>query len=178
MKFYDDKENIISNYERCYNNIVVKYLDGEEKIYNAEEKNNIETKMIEQAQDRDKELYEEIYWKNKKNILKFAYSFIPMIISLRLNLKLIYYVMVVYAIIKSYDLVKTNVRLKELKKYRLFLEMRKELEKNENSDITKVVEMDPYLRKDININTLDEFSYTEVKDIKKELKRRNKIKGN
>lgn len=178
MKFYDNKDKIISNYEKYYNNIIVKYINGEERIFSISEKNNIEQEMIKQARNRDEELFEKVYWEKKKYILQFAASFIPLTMSAKIQFALVFYIAFIYATVKLYQIVKTHKKLEELKKYRLFLGMQSELEKEKNSDITKIIEIDPYERKEININTLDDFSYNDVKIIKKELKRRNKIKEN
>lgn len=65
-------------------------------------------------------------------------------------------------------------KLKELKKFRLYYSIKDELNKLENQDITKIIEAESIYRDPINIGTLDNFSFSEIKLLKKELKRRNK----
>lgn len=176
MTFYDNEnqENIIEYYKDNKFNFSITYLNGKNQINNNITKEELEQTMIVQATNRDKDLFDKVDWDTKKAILAYTSTFIPMILGIKIQLSLLFYVAFINSLICLYDLNKKNKRLSELKKYRLYLKLKQELDKEENCDITKILELDPYLRKEININTLDRFTYGNMKEIKKELKRRNK----
>ena len=181
--YSQDKGEIIKNIEKnnlCYK---VNYLDGTSKSFYTNDKEHLkelEKIMIEQAFDRDEEMY-----KSKKDeaFCNTAMSIVTIISYSCLNiitpkdLKTIFVILTAFIATANVNMtVHSKKQLKELKKYRLFLEMYKDLEKIENKDITKILELDPYYRKNLNITTLDDFKLREVKMIKKELKRRSNNK--
>ena len=66
-------------------------------------------------------------------------------------------------------------KYKELSKYHNYLSMREELKKPENRDILDIIEFDKIYQKPLNITTVDDYSVTELKILKKEIDRRKNI---
>lgn len=181
MNFYDGKENnrdLIKDYSANKDYIKVNYLyDDSSYTYNYSKikEEEIINLMIEQALKRDEELYDKIYKETKIYLSQTLLSTIPLILCLKEDLQLLLCLTFIAGLISSMNLIETYEKLKEMKKFRLYHSMKKELDKPENLDITKIIEFDPMYREPINIGTLDKFSYNDVKMIKKELKRRNDI---
>lgn len=181
MNFYDGKENnrdIIKNYYRNSDYIKVNYLYNDSSYtynYSKTKEEEIINLMIEQALKRDEELYDKIYKETKIYLSQTLLSIIPLILCLKEDLQLLLCLTFIAGLISSMNLSESYEKLKEMKKFRLYHSMKKELDKPENLDITKIIEFDPMYREPINIGTLDKFSYNDVKMIKKELKRRNDI---
>ena len=53
--------------------------------------------------------------------------------------------------------------------------MREELKKPENRDILDIIEFDKIYQKPLNITTVDDYSVTELRILKKEIDRRKNI---
>lgn len=181
-----DESEIITKIEKIDNNrndYVIHYLDGREvTLYNQDEFyiTMLGYIMLDQAIERDRRLYGLKKENFLINILMSALT-IEMYAGLTAIAPKDYKSLaVISSAFMSTMAIKITAdskkQLNELKKYRIYLNMRKELEKQENKDITKILEIDPYRRKKLNINTIDEFKLREVKLIKKELKRRSNNK--
>lgn len=175
MTFNDGKEDItIKKYEKNNNNYFIEYLDGDCIIYYNSDKNHeekIKNDILLQIGDRDKKYFDSITKKLKISIIELVTLQIPFILNTGMNSYMfcLLFIINIYLIKSIRD---NKKKLDELKKYRLYLEMKNDLEKKENADITKIIEFDPFYRKPINLSTIDEFSLYDMKLIKKELKRR------
>lgn len=184
MKFYDGKENdreIIKDYSANNQYIKVNYLFDDSSFtyqYSKEKEDEIINLMIEQALARDVELYDKVYKETKVYLSQTLLSIIPIILSLKEDLQLLLCLAFIAGLIATMNLTESYEKLKEMKKFRLYHSMKEELDNPENKDITKIIEFDPVYREQINMGTLDKFTYNDVKMIKKELKRRNDITGN
>lgn len=185
MTFYDGKEldeKIIGNYTFFGDDAIrVNYLFTDEVInYYCVKARNIEAEiseiMMKQALDRDKELYSSIYKETIKNIIEALSTVIPYTMSRVIGVQFIGCLSFILGLVSLISFSNNYEKLKELKKYRLYFKIKDELEKDENSDITKIIEFDPIYRKPINIGSLDEFTYSDVKKLKKELVKRNSVK--
>lgn len=177
MTFYDGEENekIISEYKINGNYVEIIYLDGSSELVDKTDGiiKEIDNELEIFAKKRDKDLYKNLEMERNRNLVLFLVSLPLSLMSIKRN---ILSIILVSLLINCYSFCKyleNNKKLKELKKYRLYLSMMNDLKKDKNKDITKVIEFDSFYREPININTLDEFSLREVKIIKKELKRRN-----
>lgn len=181
MQFYDGRENdkeLIKDYLVNNDYIKVNYLYNDNPdifMYTKEKEEEIVNLMIEQALKRDEELYSKIYKETLINLSQTLLSMIPVILSLKNESQLLLCSSFIVGLIATTNLTENYKKLREMKKFRLYNSMKEELGKKENKDITKIIEFDPFYRKPINIGTLDNFSYSNVKSIKKELKRRNNI---
>lgn len=177
MTFYDGEENekIISGYKISGEYVEIIYLDGSsELVYKTDNLiKDIENELEIFAKKRDKDLYKSIEIEKNRNLILFLVSLPLSLMSIKKN---ILSIIIVSLLINGYSFCKyleNRNKLKELKKYRLYLGMMNDLKKDENKDITKVIEFDSFYREPININTLDSFSLNDVKVIKKELRRRS-----
>lgn len=184
MTFYDGQEEnreIIKDYFINKNYIKVNYLYTDNPdiiIYTKEKEEEIINLMIEQALKRDEELYDKTYKETLMDLSQTLLSMITVILSLKSESQLLLCFSFIVGLIGTTNLINNYEKLREMKKFRLYNFMKEELDKKENQDITKIIEFDPFYREPINMGTLDNFSYRAVKNIKKELKRRNNIIGN
>lgn len=177
MTFYDGEENekIISEYKINGNYVEIIYLDGSSELVDKTDGiiKEIDNELEIFAKKRDKDLYKDLEMERNRNLILFLVSLPLCLMSIKRNILSIILVSLLINYYSFYKYLDNNKKIKELKKYRLYLSMMNDLKKDKNQDITKVIEFDSFYREPININTLDEFSLREVKIIKKELKRRN-----
>lgn len=177
MTFYDGEENekIISGYKINGNYVEIIYLDGSSELVDKTDGiiKEIDNELEIFAKKRDKDLYKDLEMERNRNLILFLVSLPLCLMSIKRNILSIILVSLLINYYSFYKYLDNNKKIKELKKYRLYLSMMNDLKKDKNQDITKVIEFDSFYREPININTLDEFSLREVKIIKKELKRRN-----
>lgn len=169
-----DLSTIIKKYEQNGSNYSIEYLDGSMNnyvCYNTEEEDNIKKLMIEQLKERQDNInLDELY--KLKNI-EFLASIIGALgSSVFYNNKEYFLALLTFIFLtvnlKGYR--NKNKKVKELKKAKLFLEMIGDLEKVNQSQILKIIEFDNIYQKELNINTLDEFNYYDVKRIYNKLK--------
>lgn len=181
MTFYDGQEDnyeILKSYFCTTDTIKINYLFRDKTIkmnYSKEKELEISKLMIEQALARDEELYEKLYKESKEYFTQTLLTLIPLMMSFVGEVQLLFCLSFILGIIASKNLTESYDKFKELKKFRLYYSMKEELEKEENKNITKIIEFESQYREPIHIGTLNEFSYSDVKKIKKELKRRNNI---
>lgn len=183
MTFYDGEEknrDIIKNFVINNKYIEVNYLFNDNSIiynYSKEKENEITRQMIEQMLKRDEELFVTIKKDVKIHSTQMLLNLLSIIFCLKGNLQLLFCLAFLTGIIASINLSESYEKYKEMKKFRLYNSLKEILDKPENADITKIIEYDPLYREPINIGTLDHFTYNDVKLIKKELKKRENIKG-
>lgn len=172
MTFYDGKENeTIELYEKVNNHYDIYYLNGNLVVYCNENDNKIKNEMLEQAMQRDDELFEKIQDKTRAYFLAYTSSFIPIIYGLRFEVNIILYIAFIYSLISLYNLRKNNKKLIELKKYRHYIELKNEIEKYKNKKDNKdTIDFINKVEKYFNINKLDLYNVKDVKSLKKEFK--------
>lgn len=184
MTFYDGQEkntNIIKDYNANNRYIEVNYLFDDSSViypYTKDKEEEIIKEMVEQAIKRNNDLYNKINKETKIYLTQNLVNILSIILCVKGDLQFLFCICFLLGLYVFKNLTDNYAKLKELKKFRLYLSMKEELEKPENKDITKIIEFDPLYREPINMGTLDKFTYGEVKSIKKELKRRNNITGN
>lgn len=176
MTFYDKKEDeTIKLYEEKDNHYEIYYLSGKTISYYQNE-NRLKNEMLEQAMQRDDELFEKIQDKTRLSLLGYVSSFIPLIYGLKFEVDISLFIAYIYGFITLYNLKKNNKKLIELKKYRHYIELKNELEKFKNKQKNeKTISYIKGFENNININKLDLFSINEVKKLKKEIKLLAKI---
>lgn len=173
MTFYNNNEDIIiKDYKKLNDCYIIKYMNNSTETKIGISQKEIETLMYNQAINRDKDLYDKIKSSTRKQFLVYIASFLPIVIGIKIKFSLLFYIAFIYSIYSLYNLNKENKKLNELKKYRIYISLKQELDKDQNKNITKILDIDPYYRKELSINTLDNLSYREIKQIKKELNRR------
>ena len=176
MNFYNTKniEEIIKHYRKDNNNYIVEYLNGKSIILKDED-NNYEEKlnkeMLKQAKNRDID-YNNIKIKSEK-----IYNFVSSIMFLYMinysvnNDVVLLFIVAIIGLVFSIILMGLNImESEELLKYRIFLSIVDELNKEDNKDIIKKYENNNL---SININNLDSYSNKTIKKLKKELKHKN-----
>lgn len=184
MKFYDNKtyeDEIIEwmkEYKGCYE---IKYLDDDHTVLIDKNRTNYQNKkveMIRQAMERDKELYTKYRSFCIQDYVAYFTSLMAFALSTNGNKQLLSCLLIIIGVYFNWHLISDKRKLKELKKYRMFLDIRKDLEKKENKNILDVIEFDKLYQdpRGIVIENLDNYSYSDIKVIKKELKRRNNTK--
>lgn len=162
------------------NNFNIYYLDGSKSTYvcsSEDEKEKIKELMIKQAEERLRKFdIDYLFLKNKIALccvmgLSIGLA-IPVVLSATIEKKLSFNVQEIFVLIliclAMGDFLKTNSKIKELKKYKMFLELLDKLDEInlqfEENDLP------------LGIDTLDEFSYGEVKSWYKYYKQKNKKK--
>jgi len=164
-------DKIIKKYSKKDFEYFIQYLDGSSSLYisdDIKEEDKIKELMLAQAIEREE--------KFKKGEID-ATIFINMIGSIiscagvslcnfnKLDLlKLLFFSFLVVNLCSARS---NKKKLKELKKYKMFLELINELSESElnSSKYTKAYEAENIYAKTLNINTVDEFSLGEIKSI-------------
>lgn len=171
-----DKAKIIKEIEHQGCNYLVTYLDGKSAQYISYDENEYEKLrniMIDQAIERQNNIdIDDLSFKKGLSIMSSlvllnGYIYVNGVDNSNITLLLI-----LLLIICRYNYKENSRKLKELKKYKLFLEMIDDLDYINNSNILKSVEPENIYQIPLDINTLDRYSYSEIKTIKKELKKR------
>ena len=187
MKFgyYDNSENkdLIQNYEKQDNKIVITFLDGPnyEISLSKENEANLLNLMIEQAQDRSEsdELY--LVQQRRKKILmsSVVYTVLNLINInyanktdsnfLRTFTSILCCITGLCIVTDIFFCKFSNDEIKELKKYDIYLSIRKTLEKNiTDPNLFKGVKSQQL---ELNINTLDDYSLSDIKKIQSNLRK-------
>lgn len=174
------EEEIIKNYVRSGNYYQIEYLDGNVVTYvsfDENEEDNLKNQMLKQAQEREEKT------DIKDDRLIRAGGLILAGISC---LGVAVYMAKKYpelAVISSatavwgFSLASCNKeKLKELKKYKMFLEMVKNVPEHQlDNSWTELSSVDKiYQIPVMNINTIDNFEYSDVKQIYKKFKSNKK----
>ena len=176
MTFYDNKEDeTIELYQEKDNHYEIYYLSGKTISYYQNE-NRLKNEMLEQAMQRDDELFEKIQDKTRLSLLGYVSSFIPLIYGLKFEVDISLFIAYIYGFITLYNFKKNNKKLIELKKYRHYIELKNEIEKYKTKkDRKETIDFINKVEKYFNINKLDLYSVRDVKSLKKEFKLLKKI---
>ena len=179
MKFYEGKEDTtIKEYTKEGTWYEIVYLNNESDYYPNEDPNHeleIQERILKQAIEREEELLKKY---NKDEIIStilFLISLPTAYISMTKAPMIIFLVSSIVAFLSGKKLIKTRKRLKDIKKYRMYLDIKEDLEKKENSDIYDIIEFDKFLQVKLDLTTIDKYRYSDVKALKKEINRRNNL---
>ena len=152
-------------------NYTIIYLDGsvsQYTSYNENEKLRLTKIMLDQAIDRQKNMDEKHLIKNMK--LYYLNSILSVIL-VGFNIVNRNTIVAIIFILKSLIELRTsmsiNKKVNELKKYKLFLEMVKDLDEINKSGILKCIEFENIYQIPLDITTVDEYSYSDIKKIYK-----------
>lgn len=160
------------------NSYSIEYLDDSSSHYfcsDSKELQRIKDLMIEQAIQRQKNMDIKTF-----DFIKNTYlggSFISSLaISITQNqnknaLSCLFLISLLFGIYKYRD---SSKKIKELKKYKLFLELLPHLNEVNTSEILKCIEFDNIYQIPVDITTLDEYSYNQIKTIYKTYKEKSK----
>lgn len=176
-----DKSKIIKNIEQRGCNYLITYLDGKSTqyiSYNENEYQRLRNIMIDQAIERQTKInIDDLSFKKGLSIMSsFAllegYILVNGIDNSNLTLLLILLLMICL-----YNYKINSRKLKELKKYKLFLEMLDDIDYINKSNILKTIEPENIYQVPLDINTLDKYSYNDIKIINKQLKKQKTLKN-
>lgn len=84
------------------------------------------------------------------------------------------YFSVIFSTFGIYNYRSNNKKIIELKKYKLFLDLVDHLDDINDSEFLKCIEFEKLYQKQFDINTLDEYTYGDVKTIYKSYKLKQK----
>ena len=171
----EDLSKIIKKYN-CENDYYeIQYLDGSESAYISsapDEEERLKQIMIWQAIDRQNKInINVVRFKDiVDHFLAWACSIETIALASRGYFSIQFFMLVLtFACIKR--AIKTSKKLRELKKYKLFLEMINDLDTINNSDFLKCVEFDKFHQIDFDINNLDQYTLSDVMVIKDNLQK-------
>lgn len=167
-----DLSTTIKNYSKDGYSYHIEYLDGNSygyDCYDEHESERLDRLMIEQALDRQGVLLNDNGLRIKKGL-----SITGIVIStcaltfFSNNSQIVLAAMALtgtfYAMMETR---KSNVRLKELKKYKMFLDMHEDLYRVNESDLLTEIEPDRIYQTSLEINNIDKYSYSDMKVIYK-----------
>lgn len=168
-----DLSRIIKNFRQDGYNFYVEYLDGSVSEYycaNDEEYNRLINLMLEQALDRQKNMNVE-YLEINKNLAGIISLLLSYLTSLSVERKQATLALIsfILLIISCKDIKTKRRKIKELKKYQIFFEIMDEIKEVNETELLRCVEFEPMYQIPLTINHLDEYSYGEMKRIRKNL---------
>lgn len=181
MKFYEGKEelkNIIQYYILENDNMIIWFLDGSAiKINNItkEEISLIEERMINQLRDRNNNFNIKYIQRKEKLDLTLLISLLGGTIANKIKnitmpeyITILILISIIYLYYNTYSEIK---KITDIKKSNLFLEIYDKLQTPEVRVVISNLLGDNLYAKDLTINTLDEYSYNEIKQIHKKVKK-------
>lgn len=180
------KHEIIKNYEKKDNKLIINYLDGSDKevFLKDEIEEQILNKMLGQAKERNMSLtVKDVIDKRRHYILQeicnilLGFSSTLRLITSKMTENNLSFTLnavtasgfCILAIINGVEYKIYNDQLKELKKYAIYLDLLNKLEKSNQLNINSLLKIEGNY---VNINTLDNYSLKEIKEL------RNNIKNN
>ena len=154
-------------------NYHVEYMDGSENNYycsNASEYEKLMNLMLAQIKLREEKMNLETL-NFKQTIVRFVFllSNYLNVLAISRQKDLISLISILIAIISLKDLNDVRKKIAELKKYRLFIDMMDELKTVNESELLECVEFDHMYQIPLDIYHIDEYSYGDMKRIRKNL---------
>ena len=184
MKFTSDGADLgstIESYSRKGNYYKIKYLDNSESSYvsnNSDEVKRLQNIMLEQARERD--AHEKIsIIKLKRNILMVS-SYLAALSTCMAYDKgndLLTFISFILTGITDNIWRNKNEKIRELSKYKIFLDMVDDLKLFNESEILKCIEFENIYQRNFNINEIDKYSCGEIKRIRKQVDKLKKEKN-
>lgn len=168
-----DISKIIKYFYVDGHNYNVYYMDGTESeytCYNEQEKERLTKLMIDQAIQRQEvlsdmsNLKKQLYISNSCVIASTIFT----ALGAKINSSAIVTIGFVGALVSLVISSGERKKIKELKKYKLFLEMVNDLDKINKPEILKSIEFEPIYQVPLDITTVDQFTYGDIKFIHKQ----------
>lgn len=155
----------------------VNYLDGSSSNYvcsSEKEEARIKDLMIEQAIDREGMMkIKDVELLKNLNITAAFVSSLGVSMMANYEQYVLSTLLVGGTIFTLYQSRKSKRQLYELKKYKLFLEMNEDMVRTNKTVPLEIMEHDKIYQAPLGINTLDSYSYGEVKRLYKEFYKKN-----
>lgn len=181
MKFYEGPEDI-NDVIQCYylekGDMTIFYLSY--RVVNItnitdEMKKEIDDLMLKQLQERNANV--NLNTQNLKRVFDITLtallssSYLANIIKHN-NIKAYLTLATLFGLMYlSGQIISDNMKIEEVKKSKLFLDMYEELQTPEGAKAVEELNFDKIYSKELNVNTLDYFSYGEIKEVHKKLKK-------
>ena len=168
-----DLSTTIKNFSQNGLNFRVEYMDGSESYYyssNETEYERLTKLMVEQAILREEKMQLETLG-IKKQLAKFTTmlaSYLS-VLSISKQKDLISIISILIAIISLKNYRDMKKKIKELKKYQIFIDMMDELKGVNESKLLECIEFEHMHQIPLTINHLDEYSFGEMKRIRNNL---------
>ena len=181
MTFIDnieDESSTIREYFKDGYNYSIEYLDGSISEYYScsnKEEDKIKSKMIDQAISRQNRINLKSlkFAKNRSQYLSLL-SCLCSLICMSKNEQELGFAMFLILAYNLYNYIARNQKLRELKKYKLFLELTDNLDTVNSSSYMKNIDPDNIFQAPLDINTVDDFTYRNVKMLYNNYKNVNK----
>ena len=173
----ENPSEIIRKYTNINNNFTIEYADGSVSSYycsSEDHEDKIRDTMLNRAYNLQK--LENIKNTKLKRDANLFISLMSGLLTLALANKgflILASIMLLVEIFSIYKKRECDTKLKELKKYKLFFELLPHLDEINKSDFLKCIEFDNFYQVPLDINTLYEYSYGDVKALHKEYKKKH-----
>lgn len=181
MKFYTGPEelrDVIGRYHISGSSMFIFYLNNRvESIssFTEEQEKEVREIMLKQLQERNASINLRPYVLQKNFDASLLAALTGSYIVDRIKFGGIKSYLTIGTIIGTIYLtsriLKERAIIKEVKKSNLFLDMYDELQTQEGKNAVEELNFDKIYSEELNVNTLDNFSYSEVKEVHKKLKR-------
>lgn len=181
MKFYEGPEelnNVIGRYYVAGDSMVIFYLNHGSKVilnYTGEQEKEIRKIMLKQLQERNAsiDLRPYVLQKNFDTVVltTLAGSYIANRIVFG-NIETYLTIGTIFGTVYLTNRIfKKRAIINDVRKANLFLDMHEELQTPEGAKAVEELNFDKIFSKELNVNTLDNFSYGEIKEVHKKLKK-------
>lgn len=168
------EELLIKKYEKDGNCYKIEYMNGDiSKYYCSSDSYEQELidKMFEQIKsEQSQKNVERATFRRNRNIVSSGVATLLFSTSIHNNKELSAIVMMLVAYYSLCRVFTHQKRINELKKIKMFLEMNPYLDKINKSDFLKCIEFDTMYQTPLNINTINDYSYGDVKILYKNYK--------
>lgn len=184
---YDGAETkeIIQNYKTSNNKIIITFLDGTnyETPLTEENEINLLNKMLEQAEERSQKMSIYDLKKERTGTFNFIMTYLGITVlsisnasttnskDIRCLTSLVGGITALNVILDMVKYKQKNDKIKELKKYDIYLQIREILKDINDPNLFNGVKKQ---EEPLNINTLDSYSLSDIKKIRNNLKRNEK----
>lgn len=181
MKFYtgpEDLKDVIERYIVIGNDMAVYYLNNRKVSipnFTEEQREEIKKIMLQQLQERNESINLRPYTLQKSFdtvvLTTLAGSYIANRIEFGTMKAYLTIATICGTIYLTNRILKEKAIIKDVKKSNLFLDMYEELQTPEGTKAVEELKFDKIYSKELNVNTLDYFSYGEIKEVHKKLKK-------
>lgn len=181
MKFYEgpeDLNNVIGRYCVTGSSMVIFYLNHRSEVipnFTEEQREEIKEIMLQQLQERNASIELRPYVLQKNfdtallNVLVGSYIANRIVFG---NIETYLTIGTIFGTVYLTNRIfKKRTIINDVRKANLFLDMHEELQTPEGKSAVEELNFDKIYSEELNVNTLDNFSYGDVKEIHKKLMR-------
>lgn len=174
-----DTSKLIKRYKKDGNNYTIEYLNGDISTFYStgdNDEQNIMNTMIEQIIERQDKI-DIISINNLKHLGVCTSLFSAVMLYANIIHENRELLLPILGLISGIIISKNeSKKIKELKKYKLFLEMTKDNPMRKVDDEwLDYIEFDKLYQIPLNVNTVDDYSYSDIKLLSKKMKEKNDI---